>query len=150
MPKLRCWVLIMTLSWQNLSLAGTYGAENWGEMYWGENPVSSPIASPTILSAVATDENITITLDGIAQGTGEDGWSAITSYVVTCGTQSVVSSDGAVVITGLESDTKYSCSVSAVNAQGEGPAAMQVVATEAALQGMNFILICAALDCRAT
>lgn len=150
MAKLRFVLLVFGMGWVTSSVAGTYGAENWGEMYWGDNPVSAPTSAPTILSAVATEEDITITLDGIAQGTGEDGWSAITSYIVTCGTESVEANEGTVVISGLEGDTKYSCSVSAVNASGEGPAALQVVTTEAALEGMNFILVCAAIDCQTT
>lgn len=149
MANVRNLLLALCIAWVTPAYAGTYGAENWGEMYWGDNPVSAPTASPTIVSAVATEESITITLDGIVQGTGEDGWSAVTSYVVTCGSESAESNDGVVVISGLESDTKYSCSISGVNAVGEGPATLQVVTTDAALQGLNIILICAAVDCRA-
>lgn len=130
--------------------AGTYGAENWGEMYWGDNPVTAPIGSPTIQSAVASEDQITITLGDFPQGNGDDGWSAITSYVVTCGATSVETTENSVVITGLSDDTEYSCSVTASNAVGEGPATVRVVTTEGALRGMNFLLICSAIDCRAT
>ena len=129
------------------SLGGVYGSENWGEMYWGDNLVSTPTAAPTISSVVARADQITITFDNFPQGTGADGWSAITSYIVTCGATSVETSDTAVTITGLESDTEYSCSVSAANAVGSSPGAVQVVMTDPELQGLNLFLICAVVDC---
>lgn len=129
------------------ALAGVYGSENWGEMYWGDNPVSTPNAAPTISSVVARTDQITITLDNFPQGTGADGWSAITSYIVTCGETTVETSDTAVTITGLDSDTEYSCSVSASNAAGDSPATVQVVMTDPELQGLNLFLICAVVDC---
>lgn len=130
------------------SLAGVYGSENWGEMYWGDNPVSTPTAAPTITSVVARADQITITLGNFPQGTGDDGWSAITSYIVTCGATTVETSDTAVTITGLDSDTEYSCSVSAANAVGNSPATLQVVMTDPELQGLNLFLICAVVDCK--
>ena len=129
------------------SLGGVYGSENWGEMYWGDNPVSTPTAAPTISSVVARADQITITLDNFPQGTGADGWSAITSYIVTCGETTVETSDTAVTITGLDSETEYSCSVSAANAVGSSPATLQVVMTDPELQGLNLFLICAVVDC---
>ena len=128
--------------------AGIYGSENWGEMYWGDNPATSPIFAPTIASVVATEDQITITLDNFPVGTGADGWSAVTAYTVTCGETSVTTSETAVTITGLDSDTNYSCSVTASNGQGESPDLIKVVATDPAIQGMNIILICAAIECR--
>jgi hypothetical protein len=128
--------------------AGIYGSENWGEMYWGDNPATAPTETPSIVSAVATEDQITITLSNFPVGTGADGWSAVTSYTVTCGEASVTTSETAVTITGLDSDTNYSCSVTASNAQGEGPDLVKVVATDAVIQGMNIMLICAAIDCR--
>ena len=74
------------------AFAGTYGAENWGEMYWGDNPVTAPTAAPTIASAVATEDQITITLADFPVGTGADGWSAVTSFIVTCGATRVETS----------------------------------------------------------
>lgn len=125
--------------------SGVYGAENWGEMYWGDNPATAPTETPSIVSAVATEDQITITLDNFPAGTGADGWSAVTSYTVTCGESSVTTSETAVTITGLDTDTSYSCSVTASNAQGDSPALVKVVTTD--IQRMNIILICAALDC---
>lgn len=134
----------------NASNAGIYGAENWGEMYWGDNAVTTPTAAPTIASAVATEDQITITLDDFPVGTGADGWSAVTSFIVTCGATTVETSQSAVTITGLEGDTDYSCSVRASNAQGDSPTSVQVVTTDSALGGLNIILLCSVIDCRGT
>jgi hypothetical protein len=129
--------------------AGVYGAENWGEMYWGDSPATSPIFAPTIASVVATEGQITITLDNFPVGTGADGWSAVTAYTVTCGETSAEASGTEVTITGLDSDTDYSCSVTASNALGESPEIIRVVTT-AALKGVNFLLICSAIECGRT
>jgi hypothetical protein len=127
--------------------AGYYGSERWGEMYWGANAASAPVGSPTITSATATDDQITIVLDDFPVGTGADGWSAVTSYTVTCGASSVTTSDSEVTITGLDSDTGYSCSVTANNREGTGPELVRVVTTDPALTGLNITLMCAAIDC---
>lgn len=129
--------------------AGIYGSENWGEMYWGYNPATAPTAAPTIASAVATESQIIITLDNFPVGTGADGWSAVTSYTVSCGETSVSTADSSIRITGLDSETSYSCSVTANNAQGDSPELIKVVTTDALMQGMNFKIICAAIDCGA-
>jgi hypothetical protein len=128
--------------------AGIYGSENWGEMYWGDNPATAPTSAPTIASAVATENQITITLDNFPVGTGADGWSIVTSYTVTCGETSVSTAESSVIITGLDSDTTYSCSVTAANAQGDSPELIKLVTTDSLMQGMNFMIICAAIDCR--
>ena len=141
-----CCVFLLLLS-VNVS-AGVYGSENWGEMYWGDNPVTAPTDAPTITSAVATEDQITITLSDFPLGTGADGWSAITSYTVTCGETSVETSDTSVTITGLDSDTEYSCSVSASNAVGSSPTTVKVVMTDAMLQGLKLFLICSAIECK--
>ena len=131
----------------NFALAGVYGEENWGEMYWGDNPVTAPGSAPTITSAVAYEDQITITLDDFPIGTGADGWSAITSFTVTCGDLSTETTENQVVISGLESETEYACSVIANNSVGASPNAVRVVTTSPALQGINFLLICSAIDC---
>ena len=141
-------LLLLTIACSNAN-AGIYGSENWGEMYWGDNPATAPTSPPTIVSAVATEDKITITLDDFPVGTGADGWSAVTSYTVTCGETSVTTSETAVTITGLDSDTNYSCSVTASNAEGDSPELIKVVTTDALMQGMNFMIICAAIECRA-
>jgi hypothetical protein len=129
------------------AMAGVYGSENWGEMYWGDNPATAPISVPTIASAVVEEDRITITLNDFPTGTGADGWSAVTSFTVTCGELSSEVNGNEVTITGLNEDTAYSCVVTANNALGSGPEVIKVVTTAAALKGMNFILICAAIDC---
>lgn len=140
------YLLLLLVAVSTQSVAGTYG-EKWGEMYWGENPVTAPTAAPTIASAVATEDQITITLDDFPIGTGADGWSAVTSFIVTCGAATVETSEPAVTISGLEGDTDYSCSITASNAQGESPALVQVVTTDVALKGLNILLICSVTDC---
>ncbi len=127
--------------------AGIYGSENWGEMYWGDNPATAPTQAPTIAAAVATEDQITITLDDFPVGTGADGWSAVTSFIVTCGATTVETSESAVTITGLEGDTDYSCSVTASNSEGDSPALVQVVTTDPLLKGLNIMLICSAIEC---
>ena len=141
------YLLVLTIACSNAN-AGVYGAESWGEMYWGTNPATAPIAAPTILTAVATEEQITIRLADFPLGTGADGWSAVTSYIITCGETSVTTAETSVTITGLDSDTSYACTVTASNALGGGPNLIKVVATDPAIQGMNIILICAAINCR--
>lgn len=129
------------------AFAGTYGTENWGSMYWGDNAVSAPTSSPTISSVVADSDQIKITLTDFPIGTGEDGWSAVRSYVVTCGETTVETSETSVTISGLQSETEYSCSVTAVNDLGNSPMSVQVVVTSEELQRLNLILICSAIDC---
>lgn len=141
-----CFYLALLLICSHAN-AGVYGSENWGEMYWGDNPATAPSQAPTIASAVATEDQITITLDDFPVGTGADGWSAVTSFIVTCGATTVETSKSAVTITGLEGDTDYSCSVTASNAQGDSPALVQVVTTDPHLKGLNIMLICSVTKC---
>ena len=141
------YLFVLILIFSGHAHAGVYGSENWGEMYWGDNPATAPTQAPTIASAVATEDQITITLDDFPVGTGADGWSAVTSFIVTCGATTVETSESAVTITGLEGDTTYSCSVTASNAQGDSPELVQVVTTDSALGGLNIILICSAIEC---
>ena len=139
--------LLLILMFSGHALAGVYGSENWGEMYWGDNPATAPTSAPTIASAVATEDQITITLDDFPVGTGADGWSAVTSFIVTCGATTVETSESSVTITGLDGATDYSCSVTASNALGDSPALVQVVTTDSALDGLNIMLICSVVDC---
>jgi hypothetical protein len=142
------FLCVLILIFSGHANAGVYGSENWGEMYWGDNPATAPTEAPSIVSAVATEDQITITLDNFPVGTGADGWSIVTSYTVTCGETSVSTAESSVIITGLDSDTTYSCSVTAANAQGDSPALIKLVTTDTLMQGMNFMIICAAIDCR--
>lgn len=124
--------------------AGTWGQENWGEMYWGSNPVSVPIAAPIVRSIVADSTDLIVTIGGYAPG--QDGWSRITGYSVTCGSAGTITSDTSPVrITGLQSDTEYDCVVEAFNAQGSSPEAVKLAATDPEIQGLNIVIIRAAL-----
>ena len=127
------------------ALAGNWG-ESWGRMYWGDNPTSAP-AAPTIDSVVADSDTITITMVPYPQGDGTDGWSAVYEYQVVCGNLDPVTFTDTVTIQNLDSDTEYSCAVTATNEIGDSDQTLQVVMTEAALRGLNIILICGAIGC---
>ena len=89
---MRSYFLMTVLLVCSYANAGIYGSENWGEMYWGDNPATAPTETPSIVSAVATEDQITITLNNFPVGTGADGWSVVTFYTVTCGEASVTTS----------------------------------------------------------
>ena len=127
------------------ALAGNWG-ESWGRMYWGDNPTSAP-AAPTIDSVVADSDTITITMAPYPQGDGTDGWSAVYEYQVVCGNLDSVTFTDTVTIQNLDSDTEYSCAVTATNEIGDSDQTLQVVMTDVALGGLNIILICGAIDC---
>jgi hypothetical protein len=113
-------------------------------MYWGANPVSAPTQAPSITAIVADGEDLVFTLNEYAPGA--DGWSTILNYSVTCGgTPTVVATDSPIRITGLASDTEYDCVVTATNAAGTSHPTIQLATTEAALQGLNIVIIRAAL-----
>ena len=120
--------------------------ESWGRMYWGDNPTSAP-AAPTIDSVVADSDTITITMAPYPQGDGTDGWSAVYEYQVVCGNLDPVTFTDSVTIQNLDSDTEYSCAVTATNEIGDSDQTLQVVMTDAALRGLNIILLCAAIEC---
>lgn len=126
--------------------AGTWGQENWGEMYWGSNPVSPPAVAPTVESIVADGTDLLVTISDYAPG--EDGWSGITGYTVTCGASGSVSSVSSPIrVEGLEGDTDYECIVTATNAQGESEPSLQLATTGSPLSGLNITIIYSAL-CR--
>ena len=114
-------------------------------MYWGDNPVTVPGSAPTITSAVAYEDQITITLDDFPIGTGADGWSAITSFTVTCGDFSTETTENQVIITGLESDTEYACSVIGNNAIEPAPTLFESLRRRQLFR--DNLLICSAIDC---
>lgn len=142
--------------------AGFWGQEGctdckWGQMYWGANPstqdgtATAPTAAPTFTVSSDT-ESLTLTIDPYNANGGEygDGYSPVTQYVVACDGLAPVTFDGTntLVLEGLEPDTDYNCSVTAVNDVGESSPALQVVTTDM-LNGLNIILLCAAIDCGA-
>lgn len=123
------------------SSAGTFGAENWGAMYWGDNETAAPITAPDVLSIRADGADLIVTIDDYEPG--QDGWSGITSYTVTCGQAgTVTSSMQRIRIEGLQSDTAYECTVNAANALGESPTAVSLASTDAEIiRGLNMVLI---------
>jgi|APSaa5957512535_1039671.scaffolds.fasta_scaffold70925_1 hypothetical protein len=141
------WKLLLSiLLIAPVARAGTWGQENWGQLYWGDNPVTAPIEAPVIQSIVADGEDLVVTIADYSAGA--DGWSVIQNYTVTCGIARPVISDASpVLITGLESDTEYECSVVAANAQGDSPQSIQLASTDSVVNGLNIVIIWAAL-CR--
>ena len=103
------------------TLAATWGQEKWGQMYWGSNPTSAPTAEPAFTIKIDGDQ-IIVEFTNYTEGNGEDGWSAITGYVVSCaGIDQAISSNPSVALTDLDEDTEYNCTVKATNALGDGP-----------------------------
>ena len=130
LPKL---LLTLALTASSLVHAGTWGTGKWGQMYWGSNQETAPTVAPTVNSAVdGTD--ITFTLTNLLTGQ-EVGWSAITQFEVTCGNQPtvLVSADNP-ILTNLEPDTEYTCSVVALNEPngqiGRSPAGVFTATTD--------------------
>jgi hypothetical protein len=103
--------------------AGTWGQESWGQMYWGDNPVSAPVTAPTVSVEVDGADFIAL-VSGYTEGNGNDGWSVIVGYSISCSNESTLESASPVLsVSDLEPDTDYTCSVVATNAQGSSPQA---------------------------
>ena len=99
--------------------AGVWGSGKWGQMYWGSNPETVPIA-PTV-TAEGDGTDITFTLTNLLTGQ-EVGWSAVTEFIVTCGGLAPVTvSASNPILTDLDPGTEYTCTIVAVNAQGQSP-----------------------------
>ena len=141
--------------------AGIWGEGKWGQMYWGANPnnpdsdppgqATAPTAAPTF-TVTSDTETLTLNIDPYnATGDYSEGYSPVTQYVVACDGLDPVTFDGTntLVLEGLEPGTDYNCSVTAVNDVGESSPALQVVTTDS-LNGLNIILLCAAIDCGAS
>ena len=121
--------------------AGTWGQEKWGQMYWGSNPTSAPTAEPAYTIKIDGDQ-IIVEFTNYTEGTGEDGWSAITGYVVSCaGVDQATSSNPSVAVTGLDEDTEYSCTVRASNALGDGPTVTFNATTDSLIGGLPIWLL---------
>ena len=139
---LKHWSIAATLAMSAASShAGTWGAENWGAMYWGDNLTSAPIAAPNVLSIRADGADLIVTVNDFEPG--QDGWSGITSYSVTCGQAGTVTSlTQPIRIEGLQLDTAYECTVIAANALGQSPVTISLASTdEEVIQGLNMVLI---------
>ena len=134
---------VLCLAVTSVAWSGTWGQENWGQMYWGTNPTSAPTQAPTIQSIVADGEDLVVTVADYAPG--DDGWSTILRFSVTCGSQTVESTGSPVRVTGLESETQYDCAVTAINSFGDSTASVQVATTDSLDAGINIVIIRAAL-----
>ena len=110
--------------------ASTFGSQNWGEMYWGDNAVTAPIIAPTILSSDVGTYSVALIMQDFPTGTGDDGWSVVTSFRLQCADQSVTSQSNTLELDGLVTNTTYECFVLAINAFGEGPKNSFSVTTE--------------------
>ncbi len=86
---------------------------------------ASAPGAPSI--GVATPGNHQATIAFIAPAS--DGGSAITGYTVVCGAFSANGTLSPITVTGLSNGASYSCSVTAINAIGAGPASGSVNVT---------------------
>jgi hypothetical protein len=96
------------------------------------------------LCGVKLPVDSSIVLDDFQKATGEDGWSAVTSFTIQCGNAVVETSDNTAVLTGLAPGTRYRCTVTANNSLGSGPALANFVTTSGSTGQLNIALICAA------
>ena len=103
-----------------LGQAGTWGSGNWGQMYWGSNPETAPTVAPTV-TAQGDGTDITFTLTNLLTGQ-QVGWSAVTEFIVTCGDLAPVTVPASnPILNDLDPGTEYTCTIVAVNAQGQSP-----------------------------
>ena len=121
--------------------AGTWGQEKWGQMYWGTNATSAPTADPAYTVTIDGDQ-IIVEFTNYTEGSGEDGWSAITGYVVSCaGVDQATSSSPLVAVTDLDEDTEYNCTVKASNVLGDSPTVTFNATTESLIGGLPIWLL---------
>ena len=129
--KYLIWIVLSAACGHSASVLGaTYGLQNWGEMYWGDNEVSAPISAPEILSSDVGTYSLSIVVQDFRTGTGDDGWSLITGFKLQCADQSVTSQSNALELDGLLTNTTYECFVLAINKFGEGPKNSFSITTE--------------------
>lgn len=134
------WVVLIHLLMLPKAAAGTWGTENWGQMYWGDNPVTSPVVAPQVESVSVYGDTLTFQISEYSPG--QDGWSAIQSYTVTCGEGiSETTTTQTLEVTGLDEETLYTCQIFATNAAGQSIPLVQQVATEALQQSLPVWLL---------
>ena len=113
-------LLSLALTVSPFALAGKWGTGKWGQMYWGSNPETVPTVAPTV-NAQGDGTDITFTLTNLLNGQ-QVGWSAVTEFIVTCGDLAPVTVPASnPILTNLEPGTDYTCTIVAVNAQGQSP-----------------------------
>ena len=143
---MRITLTIAALIFTCQATAGKWGEENWGQMYWGTNTASAPNAAPEYTVEVDGDRFI-VEFTNYSEGSGEDGWSAITGYVVQCADAAQKSSNQSpVTVDGLDEEAEYSCTVTASNFFGEGPSATFTAKTDALIGGLPIWLLKTAAD----
>ena len=140
--RLRCYLLLpLILLTPSLAMAGSWG-ELWGTMTW-ESSGGGPTApeAPTITDIESTLGGLIVFFTP-----GGDGGDPITSYTVTCGSESVVSSGSPTTVTGLDGYTSYDCTVTASNGVGTSVASAASSAEAGAYRRLNIPVIKAAVD----
>jgi hypothetical protein len=80
-------------------------------------PVTVP-GAPTGVTATAGNAQVTVAFTAPAS----NGGSAILDYTATCGSQSATAAASPITVSGLVNGTAYTCTVTARNAVGTGPA----------------------------
>ncbi len=121
---------------QCLDVNGQATACKWGQMYWGTGQAyTAPTAAPQMSVEVdATD--IAASLTNLTNP-GDDGWSAITQFIINCDGQDVIVAvekvaSGDAILSDLDADTNYTCSVVAVNDLGQSDAGKITFTTDPA------------------
>ena len=106
----------------------------WGQMYWGAGQTYSAPTAPPQLDAAVDGTDVSGSLTNLSDP-GDDGWSAITQFIINCGDQDVIVTAAALaagdaILTDLEANTDYTCSVVAVNDLGESSAGQLTFTTD--------------------
>ena len=132
--------ITMALLLSPLLVAGTWGDGKWGQMYWGSNPESAPQAAPSV-TATADGEDLILALNNLTTP-AQTGWSVITHFLVTCGNNPTVTVSAAnPVMTGLEPDTQYNCTIVAVNDEGSSATGQFTATTDSLSNGLPIWLL---------
>ena len=95
----------------------------------------TPPGAPVIGAAIAGDSLASVSFSAAAS----NGGSVITRYTVTCGGVSANGRQSPVIVTGLMNTMLYSCSVTATNSAGTGPASAAVDVTPSAAAALSLL-----------
>ena len=147
MLRICCLAFVMLLT--GTATAGHWADENgqcldgngqatsckWRQMYWGAGQTYSAPTAPPQLDANVDGTDVSGALTNLSDP-GDDGWSAITQFIINCGDHNVIVTAAALaagdaILTDLEADTDYTCSVVAVNDFGQSDAGQLTFTTDA-------------------